>query len=357
MARLAAWLPGLLGLLYPLDRGDGRVQGVPAGLQGWLRCSAWPRCAQSNEADSLVRARQPHRPFPPTAAPACSDYNIALRLELRRREIKDDPARVAELAAYFTHCNLQVGGRVGGRGHSAAAALAPSNRGAVLLVDLLCPRHSHGAALPLALLLACTLHPSSPRFSHDAEPHPVAVSPALPLPLPLAARAPGAVAPLGHVHLLQDKELQHLRHLLPTPAGAAARREGGALGVAAVAGGQGCAGCCADSAACMLRPSVIGELAAIAASLIGLCARCAVMCNVSRRSVPCSPHRRWRRRRGRCWRRARRAPPTRCSSTTTRATPLTSAPSPSHPSTVATRCCRAACVDVDRVGLRRLQTA
>ncbi|KAL4423494.1 hypothetical protein ABPG77_003627 [Micractinium sp. CCAP 211/92] len=35
------------------------------------------------------------------------DYNIALRLELRRREIKDDPARVAELAAYFTHCNLQ----------------------------------------------------------------------------------------------------------------------------------------------------------------------------------------------------------------------------------------------------------
>ena len=37
----------------------------------------------------------------------CSDYNIALRIELKRREIKDDPARAAELAAYFTHCNLQ----------------------------------------------------------------------------------------------------------------------------------------------------------------------------------------------------------------------------------------------------------
>ncbi|KAI7840084.1 hypothetical protein COHA_006214 [Chlorella ohadii] len=35
------------------------------------------------------------------------DYNIALRIELKRREIKDDPRRIAELAAYFTHCNLQ----------------------------------------------------------------------------------------------------------------------------------------------------------------------------------------------------------------------------------------------------------
>ena len=37
----------------------------------------------------------------------CRDYNIALRIELKRREIKDDPSRAAELAAYFTHCNLQ----------------------------------------------------------------------------------------------------------------------------------------------------------------------------------------------------------------------------------------------------------
>ena len=44
-------------------------------------------------------------PFP---SPLChSDYNIALRIELARREVKDDAARTAELAAYFTHCNLQ----------------------------------------------------------------------------------------------------------------------------------------------------------------------------------------------------------------------------------------------------------
>ena len=35
------------------------------------------------------------------------DYNIALRCELKRREAKDNPSRAAELAAYFTHCNLQ----------------------------------------------------------------------------------------------------------------------------------------------------------------------------------------------------------------------------------------------------------
>lgn len=35
------------------------------------------------------------------------DYHTALRCELARRESKDDPARAAELAAYFTHCNLQ----------------------------------------------------------------------------------------------------------------------------------------------------------------------------------------------------------------------------------------------------------
>eukprot|EP00891_Asterochloris_glomerata_P008996 jgi/Astpho2/8996/fgenesh1_pm.00133_%23_27_t len=37
----------------------------------------------------------------------CKEYNIALRIELKRKEIRDDPKRVAELAAYFTHCNLQ----------------------------------------------------------------------------------------------------------------------------------------------------------------------------------------------------------------------------------------------------------
>lgn len=35
------------------------------------------------------------------------DYTIAMLVELKRREVKDDPHRSAELAAYFTHCNLQ----------------------------------------------------------------------------------------------------------------------------------------------------------------------------------------------------------------------------------------------------------
>ena len=43
----------------------------------------------------------------------CKEYVIALRCELKRKELKeDDMARAAELAAYFTHCNLQVGGCV-----------------------------------------------------------------------------------------------------------------------------------------------------------------------------------------------------------------------------------------------------
>lgn len=35
------------------------------------------------------------------------DYTLALKIELKRKEMKDDPNRQAELAAYFTHCNLQ----------------------------------------------------------------------------------------------------------------------------------------------------------------------------------------------------------------------------------------------------------
>lgn len=36
------------------------------------------------------------------------EYVLALKIELKRREIKDDPVREQELAAYFTHCNLQT---------------------------------------------------------------------------------------------------------------------------------------------------------------------------------------------------------------------------------------------------------
>ena len=32
---------------------------------------------------------------------------MALRTELKRKEMKDDPKRTAELAAYFTHAKLQ----------------------------------------------------------------------------------------------------------------------------------------------------------------------------------------------------------------------------------------------------------
>ena len=38
---------------------------------------------------------------------ACREYNIALRTELKRKESLSDVKRAAELAAYFTHANLQ----------------------------------------------------------------------------------------------------------------------------------------------------------------------------------------------------------------------------------------------------------
>ncbi|XAR61695.1 hypothetical protein NMG60_11016187 [Bertholletia excelsa] len=36
------------------------------------------------------------------------EYVLGLRMELKRRELKDNPIRQQELAAYFTHCNLQL---------------------------------------------------------------------------------------------------------------------------------------------------------------------------------------------------------------------------------------------------------
>ncbi|CAI9116850.1 OLC1v1018116C1 [Oldenlandia corymbosa var. corymbosa] len=36
------------------------------------------------------------------------EYVLGAQLELKRREMKDDPVRQQELAAYFTHCNLQA---------------------------------------------------------------------------------------------------------------------------------------------------------------------------------------------------------------------------------------------------------
>lgn len=36
------------------------------------------------------------------------EYVLGLQMELKRKELKDDPIRQQELAAYFTHCNLQV---------------------------------------------------------------------------------------------------------------------------------------------------------------------------------------------------------------------------------------------------------
>ena len=34
------------------------------------------------------------------------EYNVALRTEVARREVKDDAKRVAEMACYMTHCRL-----------------------------------------------------------------------------------------------------------------------------------------------------------------------------------------------------------------------------------------------------------
>ncbi|KAK9667322.1 hypothetical protein RND81_14G248500 [Saponaria officinalis] len=36
------------------------------------------------------------------------EYVLGLKMEITRRELKDDPKRQQELAAYFTHCNLQT---------------------------------------------------------------------------------------------------------------------------------------------------------------------------------------------------------------------------------------------------------
>ena len=36
------------------------------------------------------------------------EYVLGLQMEVKRREVKDDPVRQQELAAYFTHCNLQM---------------------------------------------------------------------------------------------------------------------------------------------------------------------------------------------------------------------------------------------------------
>ncbi|KAK4434563.1 Coatomer subunit alpha-1 [Sesamum alatum] len=36
------------------------------------------------------------------------EYVLGLQMELKRRELKDNPLRQQELAAYFTHCNLQL---------------------------------------------------------------------------------------------------------------------------------------------------------------------------------------------------------------------------------------------------------
>ncbi|KAH7297052.1 hypothetical protein KP509_26G051100 [Ceratopteris richardii] len=37
----------------------------------------------------------------------CKEYVLAIRIELKRKETKDDSVRQQELAAYFTHCNIQ----------------------------------------------------------------------------------------------------------------------------------------------------------------------------------------------------------------------------------------------------------
>jgi hypothetical protein len=79
------------------------------------------RCTQADPVSSIHphhRLTPPPTQPPPNPSPPqikelvaiCKEYVIALRCELKRKELKeDDMARAAELAAYFTHCNLQVG--------------------------------------------------------------------------------------------------------------------------------------------------------------------------------------------------------------------------------------------------------
>lgn len=80
----------------------------------------------------------------------CSDYNIALRIELKRREVKDDPGRTAELAAYFTHCNLQVAGWVLGAGQ--------------------CSMCAPGSSSPLPSVRACSAHAVLPALTPSPRP-------------------------------------------------------------------------------------------------------------------------------------------------------------------------------------------
>lgn len=106
---------------------------------------------------------QRHAPSP---SPLRRDYNIALRLELKRRDIKDDPARVAELAAYFTHCNLQARRhRPASRSRASACAriLPPAGLWSLLACHV-------NPSLPL-----CTpgLPPSTDPPHHHHHPHPL----------------------------------------------------------------------------------------------------------------------------------------------------------------------------------------
>ena len=51
---------------------------------------------------------------------------MALRTELKRKEMKDDPKRTAELAAYFTHAKLQPVHQASTSGPAAVLQCRPS---------------------------------------------------------------------------------------------------------------------------------------------------------------------------------------------------------------------------------------
>lgn len=92
---------------------------------------------------------------------------IALRCELKRKELKeDDMARAAELAAYFTHCNLQVGGGWGGQvwslGVTERELMATTAKvGALsMLLPYLCASHAI-----IASRVACSFNVKPPAWT------------------------------------------------------------------------------------------------------------------------------------------------------------------------------------------------
>jgi hypothetical protein len=173
------------------------VLAYPLCVIGAAACTSVPPCSYS--------------PIVPTSylqikelVGICKEYVIALRCELKRKELKeDDMARAAELAAYFTHCNLQVGLSMDvGVG---VVTLQPvhtalSLRSAMtIFFKPIKPTYLMLCALLLLVSCACCVRAAGAHCAESAQ---------------------------RHDHLLQAEEPGHLRTLLQEAAGAQPGAEG-----------------------------------------------------------------------------------------------------------------------------------